>query len=96
MDLQQILEHAVRFYGHRTAVVCGTTHLTYLVHAEKWDSRVSALLGLAAPLAQESKKPLPQGYHSVRPLGDVTIARPGSVGGAAGPTSWCSRPVLPS
>jgi hypothetical protein len=28
MDLQQILEHAVRCYPKRTAVVCGTTHLT--------------------------------------------------------------------
>jgi long-chain acyl-CoA synthetase len=29
MDLQQILERALRFYPSRTAVVCGTTHLAY-------------------------------------------------------------------
>ena len=41
MDLQQILERAVRFYPERTAVVCGTTRLTYRELA----SRVRGLCG---------------------------------------------------
>ena len=35
MDLQQILERAVRFYPERLAVVCGTTRLTYRALAER-------------------------------------------------------------
>ncbi|MGH8064966.1 MAG: fatty acid--CoA ligase [Candidatus Entotheonellia bacterium] len=35
MDLQQILERAVRFYPEHPAVVCGTTQLTYRALAER-------------------------------------------------------------
>jgi long-chain acyl-CoA synthetase len=46
MDLQQILEHAVRFYANRTAVVCGTTHLTYRGLAERVRRLCRGLHGL--------------------------------------------------
>jgi acyl-CoA synthetase (AMP-forming)/AMP-acid ligase II len=46
MDLQQILEHAVRFYSNRTAVVCGATHLTYRGFAERVHRLCHALHGL--------------------------------------------------
>ena len=46
MDLQQILEHAVRFYADRTAVVCGTTRLTYRGLAERVHRLCQALHGL--------------------------------------------------
>jgi long-chain acyl-CoA synthetase len=46
MDLQQILEHAVRYYAARTAVVCGTTSLTYRALAERVHRLCRALHGL--------------------------------------------------
>jgi len=46
MDLQQILERAVRFYPDRTGVVCGGTRLTYRAFAERVHCLCSALHGL--------------------------------------------------
>jgi long-chain acyl-CoA synthetase len=46
MDLQQILERAVRFYPDRTGVVCGGTRLTYRAFAERVHRLRSALHGL--------------------------------------------------
>lgn len=46
MDLQQILERAVRFYPDRTGVVCGGTRLTYRAFAERVHRLCSALHGL--------------------------------------------------
>lgn len=46
MDLQQILEHAERFYPHRTAVVCGTTHFSYRRLTERVHRLCHALHGL--------------------------------------------------
>src|SRR5919106_2631313 len=46
MDLQQILERAVRFYPDRTAVVCGGTRLTYRAFAERVRRLSSALYSL--------------------------------------------------
>jgi long-chain acyl-CoA synthetase len=46
MDLQQILERAVRFYPERTAVVCGTTRLTYRGFAGRVRRLCQALQGL--------------------------------------------------
>jgi long-chain acyl-CoA synthetase len=46
MDLQQILERAVRFYPDRTGVVCGTIRLTYRAFAERVRRLCHALHGL--------------------------------------------------
>ncbi|MBI3328871.1 MAG: long-chain-fatty-acid--CoA ligase [Nitrospinae bacterium] len=46
MDLQQILERAVRFWGARNAAVCGTTRLTYQEVAERVRRLCGALHGL--------------------------------------------------
>ncbi|HXH09155.1 MAG TPA: fatty acid--CoA ligase [Alphaproteobacteria bacterium] len=46
MDLQQILERAVRFYADRPGVVCGDTRLTYRAFAERVHRLCSALHGL--------------------------------------------------
>jgi long-chain acyl-CoA synthetase len=46
MDLQQILERAVRFYPDRLAAVCGSTRLTYRAFAERVRRLCSALQGL--------------------------------------------------
>src|SRR6266511_6153495 len=46
MDLQQILERAVRFYPDRLAAVCGTTRLTYRAFAARVCQLCSALQGL--------------------------------------------------
>lgn len=46
MDLQQILDHAVRFYANRTAVVCGTTHFSYRGFGERVHRLCHALHGL--------------------------------------------------
>jgi acyl-CoA synthetase (AMP-forming)/AMP-acid ligase II len=46
MDLQQILERAVRFYPDRLAAVCGGTRLTYRAFAERVRRLCSALQGL--------------------------------------------------
>src|ERR671925_543736 len=46
MDLQQILERAVRFYPDRTAVVCGTTRLAYRGLAERVRRLCAGLQGL--------------------------------------------------
>jgi long-chain acyl-CoA synthetase len=46
MDLQQILERAVRFYPDRTAVVCGRTRFTYHGLAERVRRLCQALQGL--------------------------------------------------
>ena len=46
MDLQQILARAVRFYPERTAVVCGTTRLTYRSLADRVQRLCGALQGL--------------------------------------------------
>jgi long-chain acyl-CoA synthetase len=46
MDLQQILARAVRFYPERTAVVCGTTQLTYRSLADRVQRLCGALQGL--------------------------------------------------
>jgi long-chain acyl-CoA synthetase len=46
MDLQQILDRTIRFYPHRTAVVCGTTRLTYRSFAERVRQLCHALQGL--------------------------------------------------
>lgn len=46
MDLQQILERAVRFYPDRTAVVCGSARFTYRGLAERVRRLCQALQGL--------------------------------------------------
>jgi long-chain acyl-CoA synthetase len=46
MDLQQILDRAVRFYPNRPAVVCGTTRLTYRGFAERVRRLCRGLQGL--------------------------------------------------
>jgi acyl-CoA synthetase (AMP-forming)/AMP-acid ligase II len=46
MDLQQILERAVRFYPDRSAVVCGGTRLTYRTFAERVQRLSNALHAL--------------------------------------------------
>ncbi len=51
MDLQQILERAVRFYPDRLAAVCGSTRLTYRVFAERVRRLCSALRRPRIPAA---------------------------------------------
>jgi long-chain acyl-CoA synthetase len=46
MDLQQILERAVRFYPDRTAAVCGSARFTYRNFAERVRRLCNALQGL--------------------------------------------------
>jgi long-chain acyl-CoA synthetase len=46
MDLQQILEHAGRFYPHHTAVVCGTAQFSYRGLTERVHRLCRALRGL--------------------------------------------------
>jgi long-chain acyl-CoA synthetase len=46
MDLQQILDHAVRYYPDRTAAVCGSTRLSYRGLAERVRRLCHGLQGL--------------------------------------------------
>jgi long-chain acyl-CoA synthetase len=46
MDLQQILDHTVRFYPERTAAVCGQTRLSYRALCERVRRLCRALQGL--------------------------------------------------